>query len=44
MIYMMSDKDIALVKEHQVFKYFREELEFPEDFAVELAYDVIITS
>lgn len=40
----MLSQEEALVKEHRVYKYFREELEFPEDFAVELAYDVIITS
>lgn len=40
----MSDADIALVKEHQVFKYFKEVLDLPEDMAVEMAFDVLITS
>ena len=37
----MNNNDLALVKEHQVFKYFREELEFPEDMSVELTIDVL---
>lgn len=38
----MSEQDLqALVKEHRVYRYFREELEFPEDFAYELAIDII---
>lgn len=44
MIIMMSQKDIALVKEHEVYKYFTEVLDFPEDMAVELTFDVLVTS
>lgn len=38
----MSKQLEALVKEHQVYKYFREELEFPEEISYELAIDIII--
>ena len=40
----MNSTEIALVKEHEVYRYFREYLEFPEDMAVELTYDVLVTS
>lgn len=38
----MSEQDLqALVKEHRVYRYFREELEFPEEISYELAIDII---
>ena len=37
----MNTNTKALVKEHEVFRYFREYLEFPEDIAVELTIDAI---
>ena len=39
---MFNDNLEALVKEHEVYKYFRNELEFPEEIAVELATDIIV--
>lgn len=44
MIIMMSEVDIALVKGHEVYKYFKEVLGLSEDMAVEMAFDVLITS
>lgn len=44
LVIIMNSTEIALVKEHEVYRYFREYLEFPEDMAVELTYDVLVTS
>lgn len=37
----MNNNDLALVKEHEVYKYFNEVLEFPENVSVELTIDVL---
>lgn len=41
---IMNSKELALVKEHEVFKYFYEYLQFPEDMSLELTIDVLCTS
>lgn len=43
-VMMIPENELALVKEHPVYEYFRKTLEFPEEMSVELAYDVLVTS
>lgn len=38
----MNSKELeALVKEHRIYKYFKDELQFSEEFSYELAIDII---